>query len=380
MLSGKEIPDYWQAFDNLTDPTVISQGILRGTGVTPPDIALFADWGTLADDPWLPALKPAQGFMRKGENDPDTAMAVLWNPVTLEPGKTMTYVTYYGIGYITVNPGVITLGLSTPAETTFEDERTQPFTVTGYLQNTGKFEGHDVVMTLTVPEGLQLCGGSPQSTTQSVLKPGEEMQGSWVLIANGKSGGKKQLTLSVASANIEANHADKGLNVIVPTSSFYFTPDKQRVLFDTDKPKPIIAEVNMNSATHFSGFSLTIKFDPTVIRLLDVSRGRDIVEVTDGKERPLQWKVDKTNVDNGVIIFSGKRINDQGQHMNDLTQWEVNLATLSFYTVKAGSTALTITGAEFISNTGDTKRVDVKELKNGEVDIVVSDAPAASSH
>ena len=51
-LTGDAIPDYWQAFDSLSSPAVISQGALRGPGLTPPDRMMMVDWGTLADHAW----------------------------------------------------------------------------------------------------------------------------------------------------------------------------------------------------------------------------------------------------------------------------------------------------------------------------------------
>ncbi len=48
-LTGDQIPDYWQAFDSLSQPAVISQGTLRGKGLTSPDRVEMVDWGTLAD-------------------------------------------------------------------------------------------------------------------------------------------------------------------------------------------------------------------------------------------------------------------------------------------------------------------------------------------
>ncbi len=54
-LNGQEVPDYWQAFDSLSSPTVVCQSSLRGGNITPPDKVVLADWGTLADDTWDPA-------------------------------------------------------------------------------------------------------------------------------------------------------------------------------------------------------------------------------------------------------------------------------------------------------------------------------------
>ena len=87
LLPGDQLPNYWQAFDNLDNPTVISQGTYYGSDdTTRPDKVIFADWGTLADDTWEPPLDPKQGFIRKGEDEPDSATALFWNPVKCRSG------------------------------------------------------------------------------------------------------------------------------------------------------------------------------------------------------------------------------------------------------------------------------------------------------
>ena len=192
MLTGSAIPDFWQAFDSLTNPAVISQGTLRGGDATPPDKALFADWGTLAEEPWEPVLTAGQGFIRKGETDPDSAMAMIWNPQPLDAGKSRTYVSYYGIGEVSLKPGMLTLGLTAPAETTFAYERTDNITLTGYLQNSGGFAAHDVTMTLEVPKGLTLVDGDSVKEALKQLKPNETLQRSWTFMRTGRRAGHRR--------------------------------------------------------------------------------------------------------------------------------------------------------------------------------------------
>ena len=43
-LSGDDIPEYWQAFDSLSSPVIISQGTLRNQGNNP-DKVQFTNWG-----------------------------------------------------------------------------------------------------------------------------------------------------------------------------------------------------------------------------------------------------------------------------------------------------------------------------------------------
>lgn len=351
-LTGADIPDYWQAFDDLANPSVISQGTLRGAGLTAPDKVLFADWGTLADDPWEPKLTAGQTFIRKGETDPDTATALLWNPIRLEPGESKTVTTAYGIGYINVTPGQLTLGLTAPAETVFAHERTQTFTVTGYLQNSGSFDGRDVHLTLTLPEGLSLVGGSELKQRYPQLAAGETVQASWVLKPNGKAGGKLNLTLAASSANIEPNKNVCPIQVIVPKPKIQCTPAAQRVPLTTNGDPTIIPiEINLSPAEAFHGVRFTLKYDASTIRPFDVTRGRAFVE--DGRLLS-GWKVDKSALEDGILVITARRT-----AASSLTQAEVNLATVKFRAVTVGKSTLSLGGAALITETGPEQPVDV---------------------
>ena len=117
-------------------------------------------------------------------------------------------------------PGSLRVGITGPAETTFAYERTQTFTVTGYMKNVCQFEGRNVKLTLTLPEGLELKGGSPAVQSIDSFKPGDELQSSWVIAPNGKAKGKATLKLTASSDNIEPNKEpatwDVQLNVPTP--------------------------------------------------------------------------------------------------------------------------------------------------------------------
>ena len=345
LLRGKAVPDYWQAFDSLANPTVISQGSLRGKELTVPDAVLFADWGSLADEPWEPALEPGQGFIRKNEADPDTASALFWSPEALEPEQSVTYTTYYGIGYVDVQRGELTLGLTAPAETTFEHERTESFTITGYMENTGKFEGKHVVMTLVLPAGLTLLDGDLKHTYPS-FKPGDTAQESWRVRINGKQDGKQQIVLSVTSDNIEANKGTRDILLNVPPSTVKFVPRIQSVPAETNGlPTIIPTQVNLLPAESFYGVRFTVKYDPSIViplgRPFGVLRGRAFVE----NSKLLAWSVDDSM--DGVVTVTGKRL-DGGL----LTQAEINLATIKFRAVGTGKCVLKVEKAVAIDKDG----------------------------
>jgi len=353
-LGGAAVPDYWQAFDNLTNPTVVSQGSLRGGELTAPDKVLFADWGTLADEPWDPALEPGQGFIRKGEADPDTATALFWGPDTLDADQSVTYTTDYGIGDVSIKAGKLALGLTAPAETTFEYERTEPFTITAYMQNTGGYEGKNVVMTLALPAGLTLLDGSLKHT-YTLLKTDDTVQESWRVQINGKQDGKQQITLSATSDNIEDNKSARDILLDVPPSTVKFVPRVQSVPVVTNGlPTIIPTQVNLLPAEGFYGIRFTVKYDPNIVIPLGdpfgLLRGRAFVE----NSKLLTWTFDDSA--DGVITITGKRTD-----ATPLTQAEINLATVKFRTVNAGKCTLKIVNAVAIDQQGAERPLSVAD-------------------
>lgn len=342
-LSGKAVPDYWQAFDSIANPTVISQGSLRGPGLTPPDEILFADWGTLADDPWEPALTPGQGFIRKGETDPDTAAALLWKPEPLAPGAGRVLSTAYGIGGVSLQPGKLALGLTAPSDSTFLYERTQPFTVAGYLENAGGFDARDVTLTLTVPEGLEIVAGRQKLSYPEVAK-GQTVQGSWTLRPNGKAGGKLPLVLEVSSANIEPNLISRTIDVDVPSPRLRTLPESLTVPLETNGlPTVVLVPVTLAPATGFASANIVLSYDPAVIRAFDVSRGTAFVD--QGALLP-GWHFDLSQ--EGKVVITAAR-----GDAAPLTQSAANLAVVQFRTVAAGTSALKLDGTTLTNAKGE---------------------------
>lgn len=353
-VTGEAIPQFWMAFDNLADPTVISQGTLWGGKATKPDKVIFADWGSFADEAWEPALVAGQGFVRKGEADPDTAAAMYWNPLTIEPGQTRVITTYYGMGYLTPVKGTLGLSLTRPPEESiFAHERTEPFTIYGFLQNTGDFEARDVKLSFVLPEGLDLISGSALTRTIASLKPKETAQASWVLRPNGKLGGKQKLKLFVTSENIEPNDTMQELDVLVPAQKLVVTPASQKVSLETSGGPTIIPiMINLTPAEQFHGVRFTLAFNRSVVKPIDVSRGP--AAFVDNDRLLPGWKFDLRQVDAGKVVITGRRTNAA-----PITASEIELAKVIFRTVDAGKSALTLESAFLINEKGVETPVDV---------------------
>ncbi len=350
--AGEDLVDRWFAFDDLVKPTVISMGTLHGGDTTAPDRVIYTDWGSQADIPWSLSPDPEKGFIRTGEVDPDTAAAMYWDAKPLDAGQTRTITTYYGLGYLTGGQGVLKPFLDNPAETTFEHERTQLFTVTGFVKNTGNFDGRDVIVTLALPKGLELVGGNKLKETYEGLKSGAMIQQSWTLKADGKFNGVGSFKLTVDSANIEASSVQNNIQVNVPTMKLRGLPGNQQVPLVTNRKQTIIPiQLNLSPVDDFTGMRVVVKFDPTVIHAFDVSRGRAFVE--DGRLLT-GWDVDDTEIDNGKLVITGMRTNAP-----KLTQAEVNLAVIKFRTEAAGKTAITLEKAVLIDEKGTETPLDV---------------------
>lgn len=77
---GEKVPQHWLAFDSLADPPqVISQGTLVGADLTAPDEVYFTNWGgSLADNIWHFDLTPGRDFLRAGEYELDSAIAIFF--------------------------------------------------------------------------------------------------------------------------------------------------------------------------------------------------------------------------------------------------------------------------------------------------------------
>jgi len=216
MLSGAGIPDYWQAFDSLVEPSVTSQGTTAGGELTPPSRVAFSNWGAFADNLWDAEIVPGREFIRSRESDLDSAVAMYWDPSALAPGEVRHYVTYYGLGGITLAPGKLTLGITAPAEIGLSSDGTAPFLAVAYVHNSGEGPAHDLVARLELPTGFKLAGG--QSNTRSIgdLEPGQTAQAAWQVVATWASVGTADLRVSVSAKNADPNTVSREIQVLGP--------------------------------------------------------------------------------------------------------------------------------------------------------------------
>ncbi|MGG3466112.1 hypothetical protein ABES02_00785 [Neobacillus pocheonensis] len=173
-FTGDNIPEYWQAFDNLENPSVIAQGHLTKTD-NKPDKVQFTNWGRVYDNSWNYSISP-------NSSNGDSAVSIYWNNRPINPGESREYTTYYGLSeFLQDLRPPIALSLSGPKVIELDEAgkyKPNPTTITAYFQNIGNQTAYDVQLGLILPEGLKLKDGQKEVQI-GTLKQGEIKQVSW---------------------------------------------------------------------------------------------------------------------------------------------------------------------------------------------------------
>lgn len=247
---GEAIPDYFQAFDSLANPQVVSQGTLRALDTTVPDAVYFSNWGSLADGTWDFDFVPGRDFTRAGEEFVlDSAVALYWDPRPLAPGESRRYITYYGLGGITIAPGHLSLGVTSPQR--IEGSHTDPvvFEIRAYVENTGEWIARDTVVRLENLAPLELVQGQA-SVALGDLAPRQARQVVWRVAAPPGSAGDFVYRVSVTSSNAEPNRVDRQVTIIAPAylSATMGGVDQLRVVDGRWAPVPFVVTAQVTNS------------------------------------------------------------------------------------------------------------------------------------
>lgn len=311
-LTGDQIPDYWQAFDSLSQPAVISQGTLRGKGLTSPDRVEMVDWGTLADSPWDFPFPAGADFTRRGEQEPDTAVALYWDPRPLAPGESRTYATLYGVGGVSLSAAQLSLGLTAPAEVDYHyDERTE-FSIVAYVENSGGFDSRGTTCTLKLPAGIELVEGDA-TVDLGLLKSGETRQLGWRAAPSGEEWGPLQIAAVVTSQNLEPNRVTREIIVISPPNISLSVSAPRRLAVTPQNrysPNPFPVKVTAVNQGAQTGENLVVTLDlPPGLKL---AKGQSAVVVRPrlAPDRPetITWQVRALGLPTGKLTVKVKAV------------------------------------------------------------------------
>lgn len=214
-LSKEQYPDFWQAFDSLSEPSVIAQGTLKGDGITQPDRIIFTNWGKPASKPWDFPLEPGRDFTRLGEDELDSAVVMYWDPRRLDPGEGYEVVIFYGLGGISFAPGNTYLGISAPAEVQYNITGSRNYSVILYLEHRGEAKAKNIKIKLSLPRGLETALGKPEVRLNELI-PGVTKQFLWEIKPNGAFQGDTSFEIQVTGDGLEPNRVKRGIKIIGP--------------------------------------------------------------------------------------------------------------------------------------------------------------------
>ncbi|MCR5487144.1 MAG: Ig-like domain-containing protein [Lachnospiraceae bacterium] len=137
-MAGNAVPQYWQAFDKLTNPSIFAVGTVFKSGDRRPDKVQFASWPMITGTLWDYTCDPSRELSHGDTRGLDSAVALYWNPVRVGGGASGQVRTYYGVGRMTNDGGIGTA----PAPI---DPNAYTFTVmTGSGSSCSYLEGADV--------------------------------------------------------------------------------------------------------------------------------------------------------------------------------------------------------------------------------------------
>ncbi len=160
---GDAVPQRWQSFDHLDNPTVVSTGSFYFDIGERPDKVQFAYWGNIYSAGWDYTISTTRAVTS------DSAVAAYFNPRSIPVGGTGSVVTYYGISsYIPSDQDdKIDILVTNPVRLYAAEGggySNNPFSVTAYLANTGTTSLENVRAVMTLEDGsetlLQLRSGS----------------------------------------------------------------------------------------------------------------------------------------------------------------------------------------------------------------------------
>jgi len=226
LKSRNEVPDFWQSFDDLNNPTVVSQGTLKGGDATEPDRVIFASWPDFYDTTWEYSITPGKPFGYSGY--PDSSVGLYWNEVNLDPQETVEYVTYYGLSDLSQAFGDISLSVTSPIELEVVNGQysPNPFTIQAYIEH-DLSNPSDIDLSIELPEGLELEGSSVTQRIEN-LGPNDQRSVVWYVRASEQT--QNQLftyTITASAAEMATQSVSRGVTVPSMSSNYdtNFRPD-----------------------------------------------------------------------------------------------------------------------------------------------------------
>jgi hypothetical protein len=209
-----------------------------------------------------------------------------------------------------------------------------PFTIEATITNRGAQIGRNLVVTLSLPEGLKLTDESPPTLVSERLEPGTGRSFAWMARALGLPTGNLGIAVRATAAGAEPVEATRAVSVPALTPELRVYPADQTVPEATDgRPTLLPISIKLVPAREFLGCTLSLSYDSTVLEPLYVSRGEAFVE----SGRLLSpWSAGRTR-DGRIADIGGER-----REAPLLNAPETTLFTIVFVVEGPGETSVSL--------------------------------------
>ena len=169
-FTGNDIPRYFQAFDSLSSPNVVSYGNFL-SGSIRPDKVQFVNWSRISGKQWDYKIVA-------GQSNGDSAVSVIWDR-KIPAGKEETYITRYGLSELVqdLRPPLETT-LSGDSEVSIDNEKMghAPYPLTIDIQNIGKADAKNVTVNIELPNELKATGNESLQVKFPEIKVGQTVK------------------------------------------------------------------------------------------------------------------------------------------------------------------------------------------------------------
>ncbi|MFA5522935.1 MAG: S-layer homology domain-containing protein [Tissierellales bacterium] len=225
-IVGNDVPQYWRSTDNLFMPTVISYGFTQGWGNISPNEMVVGHWNGLSETKWDYNIDGNLNFTQSDNKfgSADSAVALYWKPITIKPGETKVFETYYGIGnFQNLNDGAkFVLNINAPDKLVLNNDKNgyvdDTFEIIAEIDNTLEDASNltNVTASLILEEGLTLTGGQIPYISTDVIERNGMHTFKWSVKAD-KSNNftSKQFRVDISSDN-STEPISNGGHIILP--------------------------------------------------------------------------------------------------------------------------------------------------------------------
>lgn len=186
---GAAVPDYWLAFASprFDADGLRAMGLLRDPAFVAPDRLVIARWFLLQNSRWDYSIEPTQVVTR------DSAVAMYFNPRSLEPGRTVEHATAYGLH----TAGGGEAFLTAPAEVNCGEN----LTVAAFVSNFALTPLVGGTANLRVGAGLTMEPGEQADKPLPDVPPGGASSVAWRLRATPGLAGNTAISVQVRFPN-----------------------------------------------------------------------------------------------------------------------------------------------------------------------------------